>query len=188
MKRLTLQLADYWYPATVFGKGNKLAIWFQGCSKKCLGCISPEYQSYNGGKKIIVDDLLDSFRDEKPEGLVISGGEPFDQPEALLYLVKEFESRYGEDILVYTGYQLKELQDKKDDIYKRILEHVAVLIDGKYEASLDSGTGLAGSSNQMIYLFKKQEKYQEADKWKRNMMCILKENGDIWLIGVPPNG
>ena len=83
MKRLTLQLADYWYPATVFGKGNKLAIWFQGCSKKCLGCISPEYQSYNGGKKIIVDDLLDYFRDEKPEGLVISGGEPFDQPEAL---------------------------------------------------------------------------------------------------------
>lgn len=117
----------------------------------------------------------------------MSGGEPFDQPEALLDLVKEFETRYGDDIIIYTGYRLAELQQKPNDVYREILRRTAVLIDGRYEPARNTGVGLAGSSNQKIHILKKHEIYEGADKWKRKIMCILKKNGDIWMVGVPPS-
>ena len=168
MSNMVLQMATCWYPVTVFGPGKKLGIWFQGCNKKCEECISPEFQPYEGG-------------------LVVSGGEPFDQPEALLDLVKEFETRYGDDIIIYTGYRLAELQQKPNDVYREILRRTAVLIDGRYEPARNTGVGLAGSSNQKIHILKKHEIYEGADKWKRKIMCILKKNGDIWMVGVPPS-
>lgn len=93
MSNMVLQMAACWYPVTVFGPGKKLGIWFQGCNKKCEECISPEFQPYEGGQKIEITCLLERYHMEKPDGLVVSGGEPFDQPEALLDLVKEFEHR-----------------------------------------------------------------------------------------------
>lgn len=185
MYSTTLQMAACWYPVTVFGPGKKLAVWFQGCARKCEECISPEFQSYKGGRQMVIDDFLEAYQREKPEGLIISGGEPFDQPEALLYLVKKFEDIYGEDILIYTGYRLADLQ--QNDICRQILKSTAVLIDGRYEPSGNTGIGLAGSSNQKIHIFKKHEVYKGANEWKRKVMCILKENGDIWMIGVPPS-
>ncbi len=187
MSNMVLQMAACWYPVTVFGPGKKLGIWFQGCNKKCEECISPEFQTYEGGQKIENTCLLEGYHMEKPDGLVVSGGEPFDQPEALLDLVKEFETRYGDDIIIYTGYRLAELQQKPNDVYREILRRTAVLIDGRYEPARNTGVGLAGSSNQKIHILKKHEIYEGADKWKRKIMCILKKNGDIWMVGVPPS-
>ena len=79
-------MAACWYPVTVIGPGKKLGIWFQGCNKKCEECISPEFQPYEGGQKIEITCLLERYHMEKPDVLVVSGGEPFDQPEALLDL------------------------------------------------------------------------------------------------------
>ena len=181
-----LKVADYWYPVTVFGPGNKLGIWFQGCSQRCRECISPEYQSYRGGKSVQIDELLKFYSTKKPNGLIISGGEPFDQPQALLYLVQEFEHKYGDDIVIYTGYKLEELQRRTDEIYREILKYAAVIIDGKYDPALNAGVGLNGSTNQTIHILKNYDKYKDADKWKREIMCVLKKNGSIWMIGVPP--
>lgn len=41
-------------------------------------------------------------------GVTITGGEPFQQPQALLELVRELSPHHG-DILVYSGYRLAEL-------------------------------------------------------------------------------
>lgn len=181
-----LRMAAFWYPVTVFGKGKKLAVWFQGCSKKCKACISPEYQKYDGGTDIAVEELFSLMKDTVPDGLIISGGEPFDQPEALYELVNTFEARYGDDILVYTGYQLDELTEKNDPMIEGTIKKIAVLIDGNYIQEMDSGKGLAGSKNQKIYVMKHQQKYQDAENWERQLMCILREDNSIWMIGVPP--
>ena len=186
MKSTKIRLADYWYPVTVFGPGKKLGVWMQGCSQKCKECISPEYQSYDGGTSITIEKLMQSVAAVHPEGLVISGGEPFNQPEALWSLVKVFNDTYGDDIIVYTGYTSDTLMKKENPLYKKIISSIAVLIDGEYIPELNTGTGLAGSSNQNIHIYRHHDIYRHAECWERQVMCVLKKDGTLWMIGVPP--
>lgn len=181
-----IQIAAAWYPVTVFGAGKKLGVWFQGCSKNCKDCISPEYQEYGAGTKATVEQLLSFGKETCPDGLVISGGEPFEQPEELNRLVTTFVEKYNDNILVYTGFTLEELIRKKDPVITDTLRKIAVLIDGTYIPELNKGQGLAGSENQIIHVMKHQELYQDAEKWDRQLMCILKEDNTVWMIGVPP--
>ena len=181
-----IQIAAAWYPVTVFGVGKKLGIWFQGCSKSCKDCISPEYREYGAGVRTTVEQLLSLDKEINPEGLVISGGEPFDQPEALYQLVTAFVKNYNDNILVYTGYSLDELIRKNNTAISNTLKEIAVLIDGTYIPELNKGKGLAGSDNQVIHVMKHQDQYLDAEKWDRKLMCILKEDNTLWMIGVPP--
>lgn len=181
-----IQIAAVWYPVTVFGTGKKLGVWFQGCSKKCKECISPEYQEYGAGVDITVKQLLSLGNKINPEGLVVSGGEPFDQPEGLNQLVTAFSEKYNDNILVYTGFTIEELIKKNNPVIIDTLRKIAVLIDGAYIPEFNKGKGLAGSENQVIHVIKHSELYQDAGKWDRKLMCILKEDNTVWLIGVPP--
>lgn len=186
MSTSIIQMAACWYPVTVFGFGNKLGVWFQGCSRQCEECISPEYQPYEDGTAIPVGELLSMLGGIVPDGLVISGGEPFDQPDALFELVSTFNEKYSNNILIYTGYTMEEIIERPDPIYKKIIDMTAVLVDGVYIPALNSGSGLAGSSNQKIHIRKLHAKYKNAEKWERKMMCILRGDSSIWMIGVPP--
>lgn len=181
-----IQVAAAWYPVTVFGAGKKLGVWFQGCSKNCKDCISPEYREYGAGMNVTVEQLLSLDNEINPEGLVISGGEPFDQPEALYKLVATFVKKYNDNILIYTGYTLQELIEKNNNAISATLEEIAVLIDGIYISEQNKGKGLAGSENQVIHVMKHQDLYHDAEKWERKLMCILKEDNSVWMIGVPP--
>ena len=182
----SIQIAAVCYPVTVFGAGEKLGVWFQGCSKNCKDCISPEYREYGAGVKVTVKQLLSFGKEVNPEGLVISGGEPFEQPEGLNQLVTEFVEKYNDNILVYTGFTLEELIRKNNPVIVDTLRKIAVLIDGIYIPELNKGKGLAGSENQIIHVMKHQELYHGAEKWDRQLMCILREDNTVWIIGVPP--
>lgn len=186
MKDISIRVAAVWYPVTVFGTGKKLGVWFQGCSKNCKECISPEYQEYDAGIGITVEHLLSLGKETTPEGLVISGGEPFDQPQALYKLVKTFIEKYNDNIIVYTGYTLEELIRKNDPVIVDTIRKIAVLIDGTYISELNTGKGLAGSKNQLIHVMKHHELYRDAEMWDRQLMCILREDNTVWMIGVPP--
>jgi anaerobic ribonucleoside-triphosphate reductase activating protein len=43
------------------------------------------------------------------DGITISGGEPFEQPEALIALLSALRKRTSIDILVYSGYPIESL-------------------------------------------------------------------------------
>jgi anaerobic ribonucleoside-triphosphate reductase activating protein len=94
------------------------------------------------------DDLR---RTERSMGLTISGGEPMDQADELCRLLKHARTRF-DDILVYTGYTLEELEAcLPEDRLAFLKEHIDVLIDGPYIASLNNGKAvLRGSTNQTI--------------------------------------
>ena len=81
---------------------------------------------------------------------------------------------------------MDELTEKNDPMIEGTIKKIAVLIDGTYMQEMDSGKGLAGSKNQKIYVMKHQQKYQDAENWERQLMCILREDNSIWMIGVPP--
>ena len=91
------------------------------------------------------------------DGVTISGGDPFQQLEELDELVSFIAAEITNDILIYTGYTLKQLQSWNNEHVTNIIGKIAVLIDGKYIDHLNDNRSLRGSSNQQIHLL--NEKY-----------------------------
>ena len=93
----------------VDGPGLRYAVFVQGCSHHCPGCHNPESQPAEGGTETTLAALLADIR---ANGLVhdvtLSGGEPFEQPEACAALAAALK-REGYGIWCYTGYLYDDL-------------------------------------------------------------------------------
>ena len=185
-KIMKISVGFIWYPVTTLGYGNRLGVWFQGCNKRCENCISPEFQIPEKGKTYTIKEIFDFLPDEENiDGLTISGGEPFDQPEGLLRLVMAYKEKFNDDVLIFTGYTLEELHEKESLIIETILQNIAVLIDGRYIEGLNNGRGFRGSTNQNINVWKYYERYSKAEEINRKMQCVLM-NDRLWMLGIPP--
>ncbi|MFH1265139.1 MAG: 4Fe-4S single cluster domain-containing protein, partial [Planctomycetota bacterium] len=68
------------------GPGLRAVVWFQGCTLRCPGCFNPGTHNPLSGHEsdtaTLAAEILAIRR--KIEGVSVSGGEPFQQPEALL--------------------------------------------------------------------------------------------------------
>lgn len=174
-----------YYPVTVLGYGRRLGVWVQGCKRACPGCISPEMQTIQGAL-VEVREVTDQIpKDLKLDGLTISGGEPFDQPDAVAELVLWYLNTYNDDVLIYTGYGKEELDKRSDPASKWLLAQVAALVDGSYVAELNTGQGSMGSSNQRLYVSRYMERYQGFATQTRKLQCI-QETDRLYWIGIPP--
>ena len=173
------------YPVRTLGPGARIGIWTTGCARNCPGCISPELQDLRAGRDIPVERILTMMRRVNGEisGVTISGGEPFDQPEELCALVCAVESEFTRDLIVYTGYRLEELRERRDPAVDRTLEHISVLIDGPYVDALNDGIGLRGSSNQRIHVFRDAERYRGMETAPRKVQSFSYD-GQIVLVGI----
>lgn len=136
-----------------------MCIWTQGCNKRCKGCISPELQPFSGkeiNEHVLGNIIIQVARKSDCKGVTISGGDPFEQPQSLLKLLKLLRREF-DDILIYTGFELSEIQTGllgKDAM--TCLDYLDVLIDGKYIDELNfSNCVLRGSSNQKIHFIRK---------------------------------
>jgi anaerobic ribonucleoside-triphosphate reductase activating protein len=76
------------FPVTRLGPGRRVGIWVQGCSIRCPGCISVDTW-VRGRGRADVSEVLEAIAPwmSTAEGFTISGGEPFDQPDALASLL-----------------------------------------------------------------------------------------------------
>lgn len=180
-----LILERVYYPVITLGYGNRLGVWVRGCSRACPGCISQELLE-GTGEALAVEELIKRIPSELDvDGLTISGGEPFDQAEGIADLIRWFKGCFGTDILVFTGYTYEELIERNDSKIKEILDNIAVLVDGPYIDSLNNGVGLRGSLNQRIIVKRHNERYRDAEHWRREVQFI--GNGNSLLqIGIPP--
>lgn len=149
-----MKIARVLYPVRVLGPGNRIGIWVCGCGRRCQGCANPELWDASRAPDIPLEELCDMLRKlittarEKPDGVVISGGEPFEQPEELRRLTA-FLKEFLPDILVFTGFTLQELQ--KEEAALRCLPYISVLVDGEYREDENRGETLRGSVNQRIH-------------------------------------
>jgi len=172
------------YPVYTLGVGKRIGVWFQGCSIKCKGCMSKYTWEFD--KKYVrdVNEVLREILSYPSKNITISGGEPFDQPEALGYLLKKLKLNGFKDILVYTGYEYEEIKDR----YKDILKYIDVLISGRFVEGLETEYIWKGSDNQKMHIFNKKLKkiYNEYKKEKKNKhLQIVEKNNDIYILGIP---
>lgn len=161
--------------STANGPGDRFVVWVQGCSRRCPGCFNPVAQPFPGtGYDITIPQIMNGIPDAV-EGITISGGEPFEQPEELLRLVRAARDRKL-SVLIYTGYTYEELMNSfsgiKRDLMHDVLKHTNYLIDGPYVRENPSRNKWAGSGNQRFLLL--SEGIVVAD---------LTEKPDNWIIG-----
>lgn len=148
-------------PVHSLGPGERVCLWTQGCSKRCTGCISPDLQTANGtiiDNKKLSQILIQVADNCSCSGLTVSGGDPFEQSDDLLEVLKLVRDRFN-DILVYTGYTIEEiLNGNAGDASIECLDYIDVLIDGRYEKKLNTpDCVLRGSANQIIHYLNKEK-------------------------------
>jgi anaerobic ribonucleoside-triphosphate reductase activating protein len=166
------------------GPGLRAVIWFQGCTIGCPGCFNPETHAISGGE---CADTHEVFRrlssgSEQIEGVSISGGEPFQQPEALLDLAARFSSA-GLSVLVFSGYTLHAIRGLP--LGPEILRNIDVLIAGPYVESSHWGRALLGSANQSIHLLTSRYTHRDFEDVPSREV-IIHRDGTVTLSGINP--
>lgn len=144
------------YPDVNNGKGFRVTLFVSGCNHRCHGCQNPETWDFEYGSTFNEDikkKLFDVCSKEYIKGLTLSGGDPLDNYDDVLELVKEFRSIFNDskDIWLYTGYCIEDLISLGKN---EILEYIDVIVDGEYdEKQRDVTLDFRGSKNQrVIYL------------------------------------
>ena len=169
----------YEFPVTVLGPGKRIAVWTQGCSIRCNGCMSKHTWDFDETKKIAIEKLIEKLKLFNTTSITISGGEPFEQKGFLSFL-KKLRKNGFDDILVYSGYSYEYLKS-------RFIEHfyfIDVLISEPFEKGNESYFSFKGSNNQKAIVFNKAifEKY-------RNFLTSRKEKRlqifEDMIIGIP---
>ncbi len=167
-------------PIETLGPGKRLVIWTKGCSKHCKGCANPELWDTYNAKEYAVKDIVkiieNLYKEIGFDGITISGGDPLEQPAELLQLVEGIQT-ITQDIMVYTGYTLEEIENRwnKADV-ERLKRNVSVLIDGPYVEEYNySDIVLKGSANQNIIFFKESftQLYEEYLKNGRKIQNVF---------------
>ena len=188
-----IQISRAHFPVTVLGPGRRIGIWLQGCSIGCPNCISRDTSGEpDDSKAISVEALLNwckSVAPDGPDGVTISGGEPFDQVAALSKLLDALNEWRGRlrkifDILCYSGYRYDKLVAK----YSGVVGKLDALIPEPYVTSRGPGKIWRGSSNQSLVPISTlgNARYSEyvGQELKRQFQVVA-QSGQIWLIGIP---
>jgi anaerobic ribonucleoside-triphosphate reductase activating protein len=150
-----LRVAGYYHNSLVEGPGRRSSVLVAGCTLGCPGCWVPSLHALDGGCPVPVDLLADVVLDPfyERDGVSILGGEPFQQPEGLLALVRALRARGCPHLLAYSGHtyeQLRRMAERQPAI-GAVLGDLDVLIDGPYVlARADTAGPWTGSGNQRV--------------------------------------
>lgn len=148
---MKLRISHLLYPVYNLGPGKRIALWFQGCSIRCPGCLNPETWDFSGGSTYNVMELYVLIKQiaDSHIGITISGGEPFDQYDALILLCAMLKEYTDLNVLVFSGYDLQQLLLEHQDSH--FLDVIDYLIDGPFMEKRMARRGLRGSENQNMY-------------------------------------
>lgn len=183
-----IALSRIHFPVTTLGPGQRIGLWFQGCSIRCPGCISMDTWAQGRGNTT-VDQVVDviSRWSTTAEGITISGGEPFDQPDALFELLARIRSQTEADILVFTGYQWATISG----MHTPLPPSIDALVTGPFDINERQTLALRGSDNQELHLITDKGRARFAGferlatKQDRAVDVMFDDNGDVWFAGIP---
>ena len=173
------------------GEGLRTVLWVSGCSHKCPGCQNALTWDPNDGVPFdekALEEIYQELKQDWCSGLTLSGGDPLflNNRPMIRNVVLNVKENYPEKtIWCYTGYTREELMEQlpNDNDLKDILEHIDVLLEGKFILSqAETKLHYVGSANQriidvpktldkqeIILYIDNSEIYKEAKKIKANL-------------------
>lgn len=192
---LTVGISRLHHPVTALGPGRRVGIWFQGCSIGCPGCMSHDtWEPTAPADQVPLTDVtgwVARLPEDEVDGITISGGEPLDQPAALLGLTAWLRDHFGPDrvdLLVYTGYTHQVVRRRHADT----LAHVDAVITEPYRRNA-AGTALRwrGSPNQRLVPLTRLggERYgAHVDAPAVDGLQVSVGDGRVRIVGIPRPG
>ena len=171
---MNIRIAGTVNDSIVDGPGYRYTIFTQGCPHHCPGCHNPQSHDFEGGRVVDTETILRQVR-ENPllDGITLSGGEPFCQPEACRALA-EAAHDLGMSVWCYTGYTWEKLMQEADPARLALLEAVDVLVDGPFilaQKSLE--LKFCGSRNQRLIDVKKTRQAGQVTLWQPDSWDVL---------------
>src|ERR1700690_609069 len=150
------------------GPGLRAVVYFQGCSLHCANCWNPATHKFRG-VEVPVLEVVQRFEEARRfrslEGVTFSGGEPMQQAEALLELMREIRkvapaASFG----MFTGYAESELLpgrfvtrlgatvEEKGKLGRTVRDFLDLGVMGRYEETQPTMKPLRTSWNQQLVL------------------------------------
>ena len=138
--------------SAVDGPGVRYALFMQGCPHGCKACQNPEtHDPDSGTEKTVSEVIKDILETRYLDGITLSGGDPFFQPEAALEIAKAAKEA-GLSVCAYSGWTFEQLYsdragngDSSREEGKgaapgipvpegagKVLDNIDVLVDGRY--------------------------------------------------------
>ena len=187
-KKTTIRLANILPISEANGPGAHFTIWLQGCPLKCQGCFNPNMQNFDGGKEVLISDLIQQINDlwiaNRIRGVTFTGGEPLTQISSLLELLLRIKNLGNIGTIVLTGYTPPELVVLPGFI--ELIPYIDVLIPGRYEQELKLQEGIRGSANKSLFFFSTFYNSDEFDTIPP-IEVISHLNGEISVTGIAPD-
>jgi len=123
------------------------------------------------------------------DGLTVSGGEPFEQPEALEGLLRGWRRRSRGDVLVFTGYPFPQVAawiEARPGL-------IDALMAGPYLRETPQTLALRGSDNQTLHVLteagRRFETYERpVAPSDRKLDVMFDAEGGAWFAGIPARG
>jgi anaerobic ribonucleoside-triphosphate reductase activating protein len=183
------------YPVVVLGYGRRAGLWLQGCGIGCAGCVSRDTWAADPATEVAVAAVV-AWCASLPadvDGITISGGEPFDQPEALrelLLALHEWRAGTGRtiDLLCYSGRSLAVLRAR----FAPHLDLLDAVIPGPFIAAQAPGGRWRGSANQELVALSAlgHERYDAAvhSPAGPTRMQLGTDGERVYHIGIPAPG
>ena len=139
------------------GPGLRTAIWVQGCLKRCVGCCNGKFLKIQPAdvcdSHMVIEQIAQNRQQYGIEGVTLLGGEPFLQAEGLADVAQACR-KMGLSVMVFSGYQLEELDDDRFKGASQLLNATDVLVDGEYQHALTENVrNWVGSTNQRFHYF-----------------------------------
>ena len=96
--------------------GVRASLFVSGCTHKCKGCFNEVTWDFNYGDKWDTqteNKFIEHLKKPEIVGVNILGGEPLQQDETLLKLLKRIRKEVQKPIWLWTGYVIdKEIEEK----------------------------------------------------------------------------
>ena len=163
----------------IYGPGIRSVFWTQGCNLACKGCWNTQYWSKKGGNQTRVSQLLAELDEiDGIEGITLLGGEPLQQPQASLELIRGCKEK-GLSVFLYTGYDPSEF----DSTMQQCFDLSDIAVTGRYEQELrDTTLRWRGSLNQQVHfisnIYDKTVLQEQTE-----VECHILPNGEIRMVG-----
>lgn len=148
---MKMRIAGLVQESIVDGPGFRMAVFAQGCPHGCPHCHNPQTHDFLAGREIDTSEIIRKMcANSLLDGLTLTGGEPFCQPEPCTELATAARQN-GLNVWCYTGYTFEELLQMHNSSQMKLLNQVDILVDGRFDWDLRTfECRFRGSSNQRL--------------------------------------
>ena len=157
----------------LYGPGKRLLLFTQGCSLRCKGCTNQHLWEFGKGIDVTIEEILNQCTDL--DGITLHGGEPLDQANVLVELIKKLKKQ-GKTVILFTGYILKEL----NKVQMQAWLSSDIVISGRYvESKRNIYLQFRGSTNQKVFTHKGKYKDYKIKDGQTVAILSFNEQGEM---------